>query len=71
MNADLEKAALCLGVTNMPAFACGADDGREQGFELSVGMSYSNEMDQWCYDLGTLLGATLAVYPGKGGVAMK
>ena len=54
-------------------FMRGVEDGFEQGFELSIGMSYDlgeappevEARRQWAYDLGTYVGACLAVRPGS------
>ena len=52
-----------LRVKNFDAFNVGVNDGYEEGFELSMGMSYDNDVDQWVYDIGTHIGACLAVRP--------
>lgn len=52
-----------LGVVNFAAFRTGVEDGHEQGFELSMGMSYDDLDHQWEYDIGTHIGASLAVRP--------
>lgn len=43
------------------ALRTGIDDGHEQGFELSMGMSYDDLDAQWAYDMGTYIGACWAV----------
>ena len=56
-----EQLALVLDVTNVAALRTGIEDGFDQGFELSSGMSYDDLDDQWAYDVGTYIGACLAV----------
>jgi hypothetical protein len=68
---NLERVAIALRISNLPAFLTGCADGKEQGFELTMGLSYEDEIDQWCYDTGTHLGACLAVHPDYKGDAMK
>lgn len=58
---DLIRLATVLQITNFAAFSTGLDDGFEQGFELSTGLTYGNTSDQWHYDIGTHIGACLAV----------
>jgi hypothetical protein len=57
-------------IRNRAAFRTGVIDGFEQGFDLSMGMSYHDTFEgvppnvsQWEYDLGTYIGACLAVRP--------
>lgn len=57
----VEKLAFTLGILNNAAFRTGVEDGYEQGFELSMGMTYDDLNDQWAYDTGTHIGACLAV----------
>jgi len=45
------------------AYWQGIADGAEQGPELSMGMSYPDDGTQWCYDVGTWVGA--AVWASK------
>ena len=47
------------GRYEVSALACGIDDGFEQGFELSSGLSYEDLGRQWAYDVGTYIGACL------------
>lgn len=53
--------AATLNIVNLDAFALGMEDGYEQGFELSTGMSYDDDESQWAYDTATYIGACLAV----------
>ena len=46
---------------DVQAFLTGVEDGKEQGFELSSGMSYEDLSRQWAYDTGTYIGACLRV----------
>lgn len=55
--------AAVLDIFNVEALATGIADGKEQGFELSMGMTYEDGNDQWAYDCGTWLGASIAVRP--------
>lgn len=57
--------ALEINGPGVSALACGMGDGHEQGFELSMGMSYDDLNCQWAYDVGTYIGASLAVRGGK------
>lgn len=62
----LPNVALALGIAetdDLNAFEQGAFDGFEQGFELSIGMSYDSIYRQWCYDVGTYIGSSIAVRP--------
>lgn len=58
---NLMDLAIPLGIKNMGAFRTGFNDGYEQGFELSMGMTYIDKLSQWEYDTGTYIGACLAV----------
>lgn len=65
-------ACRALDIEEEVQFMRGVEDGFEQGFELSMGMSYDlgeappdvEARRQWAYDVGTYLGACLAVRPG-------
>ena len=57
----VEAVAKALEVKHEPAFVTGITDGFEQGFELSVGMTYTDMDYQWEYDIGAYIGACLAV----------
>lgn len=48
------------------ALACGIDDGYEQGFELSTGITYHDLDCQWAYDTGTYIGACLKLRANHG-----
>jgi len=63
MNFNLYTVAAALGITNSAAFIAGYLDGKEQGFHLTVGMSYDDLHSQWAYDVGTHIGACAAVHP--------
>lgn len=58
---DIVMLAYVLHVDNVEALRTGYEDGKEQGFELSSGMSYDNTESQWAYDVGTWIGAAVAV----------
>lgn len=58
---DFEKLAAVLAISNIAALKTGFNDGVEQGFELSSGMTYNDEESQWAYDVGTHIGACVAV----------
>ena len=60
---DIEALAEVLHVENVAALRIGYEDGKEPGFELSLGMSYEDECDQWAYDIGTWVGASIAAHP--------
>lgn len=60
---NLAAIAKALHIENLAAFRAGYEDGKEQGFELSTGMSYDDPYDQWVYDVGTYIGACVAVHP--------
>lgn len=63
---DLGALAAVLHINNVPALVTGYEDGKEQGFELSMGMSYDDDHSQWAYDVGTYIGACVAVHPETG-----
>lgn len=58
----LERALSCKHPT---AFDQGVRDGYEQGFELSLGMTYDDAQTQWEYDTGAHIGACLAAHPSR------
>ena len=60
---QIAALAAALDIFNVAALATGIADGMEQGFELSMGMTYEDADDQWAYDCGTWLGASMAVRP--------
>lgn len=43
----------------LSAFFLGVEDGKEQGDELGVGMTYEDLNRQQAYDIGTRVGATI------------
>lgn len=59
--------ALGLDPIHFEAYRTGLLDGFEQGFELSMGMSYDDLVFQWAYDTGTYLGACLQHHPRRDG----
>jgi hypothetical protein len=65
-NIDAAKLADVLGASpeHVRALDRGLVDGFEQGFELSIGMTYNDLDAQWAYDVGTYVGACLAVRDG-------
>lgn len=63
MEINLQQVAAALHIQNVAALQTGYADGKEQGFELSMGMSYDDPHSQWAYDVGTHLGACVAVHP--------
>lgn len=54
---------LKIDLRDLAALRQGIEDGHEQGFELSMGMTYDDIDAQWAYDIGTHIGACLAVRP--------
>lgn len=65
MNINLSYLAAALDIENADAFRTGFHDGRHQGFDLSMGMTYDDPYSQWAYDVGTHLGACAAVHPDR------
>lgn len=63
MELNIQQLAAALQIVNVAAFNTGYQDGLEQGFELSMGMTYDNDIDQWAYDVGSHIGACAAVHP--------
>ena len=69
-----QAAARALRIDEEVQFLKGVEDGYQQGFELSVGMTYElgeapadvEAKRQWAYDLGSYIGACLAVRPAEG-----
>lgn len=66
LNIDLIAVGLALkGENQGKALRTGIQDGFEQGFELSMGMSYDDMDCQTAYDTGTYIGACVAVWDEK------
>lgn len=62
MKVDIDLLARALHIDNVDALRTGFEDGKEQGFELSSGMSYEDLDHQWAYDVGTYIGACVGVH---------